>query len=221
MTLEVLFERTIDGAVCVGVALPDLVAPGAGRLTLHDERACNGYGEARRRTWMGGRAALREALARAGAPSDGPLPATRRGAPALPPGWVGSVSHKNRVAVAIVSPDRGEQLGVDIEELGPPRLHLATRLLTPAEQNELHALPEEARWFELLLRFSAKEALYKAIDPYVQRYVGFGEVAITRGAGNTLGVSQLAAADLQALEAHGTWERIEDHLLTTFRARPR
>jgi len=30
----------------------------------------------------------------------------------------------------------------------------------------------------VLLRFSIKEAVYKAIDPFVQRFVGFREVAV-------------------------------------------
>ena len=75
------------------------------------------------------------------------------------------------------------------------------------------------RTFELLLRFSAKEALYKAIDPFVQRYVGFLEVAIKRGADARLGVTELAETDLQQLTAEGEWREVGGHLLTAFAAR--
>src|SRR5262249_53243503 len=120
---------------------------------------------------------------------------------------------------ALVTRDRGQQLGVDIEELGPPRLHLAPRLLVPSERDELAAIPEQDRGFELLLRFSAKEALYKAIDPFVQRYVGFQEVAIVRSR-PVLGVRELASDDLRALDARGEWRRLPGYLLTVFEATP-
>ena len=51
-------------------------------------------------------------------------------------------------------------------------------MLTEAEQAEIASLAERDRAREVTVRFSAKEAIYKAIDPFVRRYVGFQEVEV-------------------------------------------
>jgi enterobactin synthetase component D len=217
--LPVVFDLQLAHCRCVGLALPVEGDPDSPHLTADDLAAAEGFGPARRRTYLGGRAALREALYREGAPWQAPLPSTPRGAPVPPEGWVASISHKEGLAVALVAPDEGWAVGVDLEALGPPRLHLAPRLLTSSEQAQLAAMPPQAQWPELLLRFSAKEALYKAIDPYLQRYVGFAEVAIVPREGRLLGIGELTAPDLLGLEAEGAWAPVDGHLVTAFRAR--
>ncbi|MGA9524392.1 MAG: 4'-phosphopantetheinyl transferase superfamily protein [Myxococcaceae bacterium] len=215
--LTIAFTLPLLDGLCVGVELPDEIPESTSGIHPEEWRLSVGYGDLRRRTWLGGRVALREALRRIGGPSDLPLLPNARGAPILPRGFVGSVSHKARLAVALVTPDRGARIGVDVEELETrPRLHLAGRILTPREREALEQLPPNEQWHELLLRFSAKEALYKAIDPYVQRYVGFLEVAIERRTEAQLGVTELAEADLQRLTAHGEWRELQGHLLTAF-----
>lgn len=218
--LAIAFELPIAGGICVGVHLPDEIPEGTPGVHEEEWRVAAAFGAVRRRTWLGGRIALREALGRLSAPTGQPIGSTARGAPILPPGFVGSVSHKSKVAVGLVAPDRGQYVGVDVEEPGPPRLHLAPRLLTPSERDELARLPEPDRGFELILRFSAKEALYKAIDPWVQRYVGFQEVAIERTSGIELRVREWASPDLRSLEARGEWRQLPGYVLTTFAARP-
>ena len=102
-----------------------------------------------------------------------------RGAPTLPPGWVGSISHKRGLAVALAAPARaGERIGVDVEVRRPPRLDLAPRILTEAERAAIADLEPHARGLAVALRFSLKEAIYKSIDPFLRRYVGFREVAV-------------------------------------------
>ncbi len=215
--LTIAFTLPLLGGVCVGVELPEQVPGSTPNLHPEEWRIAAGFGELRRRTWLGGRVALREALGRVGGPTGVPLLPNSRGAPVLPPGFVGSVSHKTRLAVALVAPDRGARIGIDVEELeARPRLHLAPRILTSREREALAQLRPNEQWPELLLRFSAKEALYKAIDPYVQRYVGFLEVAIESGTGDQLGVAELAEADLQRLTARGEWREVQGHLLTAF-----
>ena len=51
-------------------------------------------------------------------------------------------------------------------------------MLTPAERAEIAALDGAARDGEVLFRFAAKEAIYKALDPWVRRFVSFQEVEI-------------------------------------------
>ncbi len=79
----------------------------------------------------------------------------------------------------MVARDVDGSLGVDLEEVGTPRNHLAARILRPPEAAAVAVLPDEhRRWVALLLRFSMKEALYKALDPYVRRYVDFTEAEV-------------------------------------------
>ena len=184
MSFQVLFRRELPAGVCVAVSLPEgddfALPPG-----LHADEAAFAHTQpaARRSTFVGGRVALRAALAAVGGGADatGPIVSTPRGAPAMPPGFVGSVSHKRTLAVAIAA--RAEQtprrtVGIDVELPRAFRLDVSRRVLTPDENVALADLEPAARDAEVLLRFAAKEAIYKALDPWVQRMVSFQEVAI-------------------------------------------
>ena len=132
-----------------------------------------------------------------------------RGAPILPPGWVGSISHKGAFAAALTAPAGHGHIGLDLERAQPSRQDIARRILTPREQA---ALPDRAR--AVTLRFAIKEAIYKALDPYVRRYVGFTEVELDL-AGDVVTVT----TDLPfAIEA--TWREHAGHWLATARALP-
>jgi phosphopantetheine--protein transferase-like protein len=180
------FQRELPAGVCVGVSLP----AGSGFALpegVHPDEAAfvQASAEARRATFIGGRLALRTALAALGAAGDEaarPILSTPRGAPALPPGFVASISHKREIAVAIAA--RAERtpratIGVDVEIPRSLRIDIAPRVLTPAERAELAALDGVARDAEVLFRFAAKEAIYKALDPWVRRLVSFQEVEIS------------------------------------------
>jgi 4'-phosphopantetheinyl transferase EntD len=51
-------------------------------------------------------------------------------------------------------------------------------VLTAAEQAKLEGQTQDFYWREVLIRFSVKEAIYKALDPFVRRYVDFAEVEV-------------------------------------------
>jgi enterobactin synthetase component D len=192
---------------CVIVELgdPDAVAAALAALAPDEQRHVAALGERRRPEFIAGRTALRLAL--------GPGPAILpddRGAPALPAGWVGSVSHKRARAAALVAPAGAGHIGVDLELAAPPRQDIARRILTPREDA---ALPDRGR--AVTLRFAIKEAIYKAIDPYARRYVGFTEVELEL-AGDA--VTVLTALPY-AIEA--TWREHAGHWLATARAVPR
>jgi enterobactin synthetase component D len=176
------FQRDSAPGVCVAVALPDSPGP-ALPLELHPDEAAYAQlmAPARRVAFVGGRVALRAALAAVGARDVGAILATPRGAPALPAGFVGSISHKSEVAVAIAAaaddPAR-TTVGIDVEIPRAFRYDISDRVLTPSERAALGSLDEPARAAELLFRFSAKEAIYKALDPWVRRFVAFHEAEI-------------------------------------------
>jgi 4'-phosphopantetheinyl transferase EntD len=188
----VVFERRfvldLPFGICVGVSLP---ADGALELPpgLHpvETAFARALPEARRAGWVGGRVALRAALAAVAVEASEPLLSTPRGAPLLPPGAVGSVSHKRTIAVALCArqADPRATVGVDVEDLRPLRTDIAPRVLTPDELAVIPASGPE-RDAAVLLRFSAKEAIYKALDPWVHRFVGFEEAIVARTEGGAL-----------------------------------
>lgn len=131
----------------------------------------------RLRELVAGRAALRAALAEAGWDGDRPLLALPRGGPDLPDGFTGSISHKAGQALAVGAPALGRTLGVDTEVLGDrDRRSIAERVLRPDERDRWRVAG--ATWPDLLQVFSIKEAVYKALHPWVCRYVGFFEAEV-------------------------------------------
>lgn len=169
----------------------------------------------RRHTWIGGRLALRVLLGRLGIVC-GPILSTDRGAPDLPAGIQGSISHKDRLAVALLDLTVDWRIGVDFEPLDPPRERIETKILTEEERTEWLKLPEDERWEETIRRFSIKEAIYKAIDPLLGRFVGFDEVVVGPGASGEVDVRPLFGTSL-CIEAR--WTRVAGGVLATARAR--
>lgn len=128
--------------------------------------------------FVGGRLALRRACEQLGEQPP-PMGSTPRGAPWVGDRLVGSVSHKRTLAVGMAARPGGGTLGVDLEDYGPPRLGIVDHVLRPTEIAALVGLSDDRKWIAMLLRFSIKEAIYKALDPWVQRYVGYHEAEVT------------------------------------------
>jgi enterobactin synthetase component D len=201
---------TTPHGTCVVVELArDDLAAALARLPADEQLHAQALGEIRRRDFVTGRLALHEALGDFGAP----LLTDDRGAPILPAGWVGSVSHKGAVAAALVAPAGGGWIGIDLELAAPPRQDIARRILTPRELAALAAHADRGR--AVTLRFSIKEAIYKAVDPHVRRFVGFTEVELDFLDDRCAVVSALPLA----IEAH--WREHAGHWLSTARAHPK
>ncbi len=122
--------------------------------------------------------------------------------PRWPSGVVGSLSHTDSwCAVALTRPSCGiRSLGIDLERLGSVSPEIAQRILS---ERELSVSNGEGA----SLRFSAKEAFYKAVYPFVRRYVGFSEVEIEIAANTRtfeiLVVAEQLRAELQAMRIWG------------------
>jgi 4'-phosphopantetheinyl transferase EntD len=194
----------VDGYGVVVVVDVDPAAAALATLPAAEQELARTFGERRRATFAAGRLALRRALVQAGVVDDvaavGAIRRDDRGAPVLPANLVErvrvSVTHKDSHAAALVadvatlaSGEAGEghgigHVGIDLE-LDEPRTRARTdglvrQVLTPAEQAQLPD-DDDGRRRALLVRFAAKEALYKAIDPVLRRYVGFLEVGVDVG----------------------------------------
>jgi len=151
-----------------------------GWAALHEvEQDYAGSRPGRRRCeFVAGRCALRKALRQLGWDGHEPLLPGPQGRPYVPPGFTGSLTHKDGVALAIASRSpAGATLGIDCEVIGDrERSGIARKVLLPAEFDRWQS--GGSTWSALLETFSTKEAIYKALHPHVPRYIGFEEAEI-------------------------------------------
>ena len=147
-----------------------------------DERAHIGHAvESRQFAYATGRYLARRALAETGvAASSIPTHASRR--PVWPEGVVGSITHSRRYAIAVVGVRTGlAGIGVDLEVDGRVTEDIAETVMSPDERNWCEGLvlrgagPPPTAY---TANFSAKEAVFKAVNPIVGLMVGFREVEI-------------------------------------------
>ena len=121
----------------------------------------------RQAEYLAGRLCAREALRRVTGQASVPAVGEDR-APQWPRGVVGSITHGDNWAAALVaSEDRWRALGLDVERLLPAERaqRLQGEILTPAELQRLQDLDENARALRISLSFSIKESLFKALYP--------------------------------------------------------
>ena len=166
-------------------------------------------GPQRRSSYASGRRVAHAALAALGEDA-GPVTSCGR-MPRWPAGVVGSIAHSRTLAVAVVARRRQALgVGVDVEAEGRVGARLATRVLTDAERRRL----AEAHW---TLAFSAKEAVYKAVNPIVGEYLGFGDVQMEI-AGEAFSAVAAPGRESAALVAAGTgfFRQVCGHWLTVF-----
>lgn len=222
MVLDVAFDLELEHGPCVGIRIPEdeeAISLLAAILAPEEAEFARGLPPLRRRSWVGGRAALRAALARAGFEVAAPVLSDDRGAPALPSGISGSVTHKESIAAALVARTTGTgfRVGVDVEHDVAGKQDIASRVLADDEVAQLaaHDVPSRAR--EVLLRFSAKEAIYKAIDPFVRRYVGFKEVSVTIHDGGGASVTAALRDGEGPFAIEVRWRRFDGLVLTNAR----
>jgi 4'-phosphopantetheinyl transferase EntD len=172
----------------------------------------------RETTFEGGRRALSRALTELGARNHGTLGTDDRGAPILPRGFVGSVSHKGTTCVALAAIDEGARIGVDVERVARVHPGVERKILLAEELARIGSLEGEARLRHVLACFSVKEAIYKAIDPYLRRYVSFHE-AVLDFDGPRVSVELRLAKGEKAPLVTATLSVSGDRILATARAR--
>ena len=188
-----------------------------------DEReALAALAAARRPEWLAGRRALRAALVDVAGDdaAAAALGIDDRGAPVLPARLVGSISHKRALAVALAAADDGGRVGVDVEALAPRRHDLSPRVLTARERDAL-AATGAARERAVLRAFALKEAIYKAIDPFLRRHVGFLEVEVwpdRPAVDDQRGLAAVSGDPSWGLAIDAAWRVVGDHVVCTARA---
>lgn len=168
--------------------------------------------------FVGGRLAASAAIRMLGL-RPAPVLSEPDGAPRCPRGVALSITHKRTLAVALAARADQGSIGVDLEDLLPDRRQIAPQILTAAERDEVSAMPPERQWNAIVLRFSLKEAVYKALAPRLGRYIGFQEASVSLEASGTAHVSlHLANGEPEpSLEARYLW--LPGRVLTMVRAR--
>ena len=219
MPLPILFDLELAHGRALAVTM--LAGADVSDAMLADEEKdyARALAERRRRTWIAGRIALRMALARQGI-AHGSLLATARGAPLLPEGVAGSVSHKDHVAVALVARERRARLGVDVELDAPRPYDVARHVLTDDERAEMAHENDDERQRAVLLRFSAKESIYKAVDPFVKRYVGFKEAYVAPQSDGSARAELRLRPEEGRFDVEVRWLARDGLFLTTARVQP-
>ena len=232
MSTEALFRIDLPHGRCVGIRVP---ATGnvilSESLPSEEQAYLETVGPARKATFLAGRVALREALRDLGVEAPAILP-DKRGAPDLRGLATGSISHKQTLAVGLAAPAQGGlSVGVDIEPVPTPnpapgepgwdrRPDISKRVMTPRELQALMTLPECQRRRAILLCFSIKEALYKAINPLIRRYVSFQEAIVIPALDGSVDLTLALAKGGGPFVAEARWSEIAGHFLTTARVRP-
>jgi len=219
----VAFHHATPHGVVAAVHIPDSPDPVPEEVLYHLRqpeaefaRSLRGY---RQVQFVGGRLAMRSACRQIGMRSPAVLP-DEHGAPVLPADFVGSISHKATLAVAMAARADGGTLGVDLEDYGPVRQGIASRVLTPSELARVEALRAERRWISVLVRFSVKEALYKALHPHVHRYVGFHEAQVEPDLEGRAAILLDLAQGEGPFAVDARYEWLRGRILTSVRVRP-
>ncbi len=102
------------------------------------------------------------------------LPKSASGAPIWPTGIVGSLAHDSRVAIAAVAKSEDvSALGIDIEPAEMLPHEMLRIIATPRERERIEQDPYQGR-----LLFTAKEAVYKAINPLDHVFLGHQDVEV-------------------------------------------
>lgn len=209
--------------IVAGVSLPDSpapVPPGVlGQLPEAERAEAQGLGGYRQVSYVGGRLALHRAI-RALGMRPGNVLMGPGGQPLGPPGVSVSISHKRTLAVAIAAHGEQGTLGIDLEDRGPARLGIAERVLRPEELSAVYATPESRHWNGVLLRFSLKEAIYKAIYPHVTRWVDFHEASVTPEPDGNAALTLHLKNGEGPFELDGGYEWLEGSVLSLVRIRP-
>jgi 4'-phosphopantetheinyl transferase EntD len=173
---QVAWVRNVRFGVLAGVPLPSGTEPVSeevlARLApLERDVALSERGR-RQIEFAGGRIAARAAATALGVEWPALLASEER-EPLAPSGLSVSITHKADLAIALLARDSKGRVGIDLEGDGRARLSIASRICRPEELAEIEALPEEQRWPAVMVRFAVKEAVYKAVFPFVRHFFGF------------------------------------------------
>lgn len=173
--LRNLFSEDIAIAVICNKSLPTdfTLLPEEEKILL------NSKSTKRRLEFTLGRAAAVQALSKLNL-ARSPILKGQRGEPIWPKNVVGSISHSAGQAVAVAKLDKDKLgIGIDIQQYkNLPTLKVFKKILTRNELKQTDLKTQNGQ-LDALKKFSAKEALYKALGPSLQQNIGFGDISFS------------------------------------------
>lgn len=222
---KIVFDLQLPEGRCVGLELTEedeeIALEGWSDAShwvhecLHPDEVLYGQQQTQavRKSFLLGRLAIRAALG-----NEQPCLKDKHGRPTLPSSHLGSISHKGNLGVALIAPSFPRTgIGVDIERQETKRRSVAPKVLTEREIQSLGRLQHISDDQEVLLRFSLKEAIYKAAHPLINQYVGFQEAEVTPMEDGTAtcvwNLESGADPKFSTLTAH--WRKHDDYFLTS------
>src|SRR5215510_10019530 len=168
-------ELSIASIVPAGISVDHrLICPGDEYGLLSEEFAAFANSVLKRRQASGAvRTVARELLERLGC-AEKALPKSISGSPIWPNGFIGSLAHDSRVAIATVGKRCNVRaLGIDVEPAELLPHDLLDIVATPREREKIEDDPCAGR-----LLFAAKEAVYKAVNPIDHTFLGHQDIEI-------------------------------------------
>jgi phosphopantetheine--protein transferase-like protein len=222
---KTLFDLQLPEGRCIGLQLAEdeteMALEGWSNAShwihecLHPDEVKYGQQQtaAVRKSFLLGRMALRLASG-----NNQPCLKDRHGRPTLPQSHMGSISHKGNLGVALIAPSCPRtSIGVDIELCESKRRSIAPKVLTEREIRSLGQLEGLSMEEEVLLRFSLKEAIYKAAHPLINQYVSFQEAEVTPVDDGTAtcvwNLKSGAHTKLATATAH--WRKVDKYFLSS------
>lgn len=140
----------------------------------------------RKAEFLAGRVCARHALEEMGQIGDVPIGCNRQ--PVWPENVVGSISHTNQTAIAIVAKqDHISALGIDIEHTVDAKTgeDMISQIINDDERAFIQKNGQLDREM-LTMIFSAKESFFKAAYPSIQSFFGFDAISLRAISTHTL-----------------------------------
>lgn len=169
----------------------------------------------RQEEFASGRRLAHFALENAGSNERAVLRLDRR--PIWPENFLGSISHSDHLAAcALAETSNYQGVGVDLAKVSAVSEYVANRVLSEKERLWIRNAGSN-EWRTAL--FSAKEAIYKSINPITNEYLGFRDVEIEVASDAlTFCATTLEEKDSTPIltEGRGYFHRVSGHWMTTF-----
>ena len=221
MSFSVLYKEANAHGIIVAISLPrdERTIPQQAWRQLRKEEYefAQNLSNNRQISWVGGRIAAHTAANILNIDS-GPILSNSFGAPC--PGnknLVVSIAHKKDIAVAIVAQSKYGSIGIDVEHFAPSRPQIASKILRDEEATRLTSIPEHRQWLAILLHFSIKEALYKALHPKQKRYISFYEASVEPFQNTYAEITLHLDKEPLPKTAQAQYIWLENHLISTVR----
>jgi phosphopantetheine--protein transferase-like protein len=110
-----------------------------------------------------------------------PILINANGSPQWPEGFVGSISHSQNYAGAVVArKENFKSIGLDIEEVNRIQPDIWHLLFTSDEQSFLSIHSEREQQLLATIFFSIKEAFYKYSSSLTEEFIDFLDVKVTK-----------------------------------------